>query len=115
MSNRDYQESFARSVERIIPMVRHEPHPPDYPIGEVHLIFSSQSSAQADKYILDCDMAFLKPLGLLMGEIERPKIAKIYRDKVDPEFENKDEAFIRKHAYMLSRTYKGLIGFKKVT
>jgi len=114
-SNKDYQESFARAVERVIPMVRHEPQPPEYPIGEVHLIFSSQSSAQADRYILDCDLALLKPLGLLMGEIERPSIAKIYKTLVNPCFEGRDEMFIKQHAFMLSRTYKGLITFKKVT
>jgi len=115
MSNKDYAESFSRSMEKVIPMVRHDPQPPEFPIGRCHLIFSSQSSAQADRYILDCDMAFLKPLGLLLQDIERPTLAKIYRTMVDPEFEGQDEFFIKTHAFMLSRTYKGLITFKKVS
>lgn len=115
LSNKDYQEAFAKSVERIIPMCRHDPIPPEFPIGRCHLIFSSQSAAQADRYILDCDMAFLKPLGLLLQDIERPSIARIYRTLVDPTFANQDDMFIKTHAYMLSRTFKGLITFKKTT
>ena len=115
MSSKDYYDSFVRAVEKVIPMVRHEPQPPEYPIGEVHLIFASQSATQADRYILDCDLALLKPLGLLLADIERPAIAKIYRTVVDPCFEGKDDWFIKTHAFMLSRTYKGLISFKKVT
>jgi len=113
--NRDYNEALSRLLERIIPMVRHERMPPDFPVGEVHLIFSSQSAAQADRYILDADAAFLKPLGLLMQDIERPHIAKIYRTLVDPEFEGKDDAWIQRHAYFLSRTYKGILEVKKTT
>ncbi len=109
MSNKDYNESLSKSIEKIIPMVRHERMPPDFPVGEVHLIFSSQSAAQADKYILDCDAAFLKPLGMLMGDVERPHIAKIYRDFVDPEFNNQSDNFVHRHAYMLTRQFKGLI------
>ena len=115
MSNKDYNEEFARSVERIIPMVRHDPDPPDFPIGRCQMIFSTQSAAQADKYILDCDVAFLKPLGLLLQDIERPAIAKIYRTMVDQEFEGKSEHFIKSHAYMMSRQYRGLVDFKMVS
>jgi len=113
MSNRDYNESFTQSIEKVIPMVRHKRMPPEFPIGEVHLIFSTQSAAQADKYILDVDAAFFKPLGLLMGDIERPHIAKIYRDYVNPEFDNKSDDFIKRHAYMFARTFKGLITVSK--
>jgi hypothetical protein len=75
-------------------MVRHERHPPEYPIGEIQLIFCSQSAAQADKYILDCDLAFFKPLGLLYHDLERPAIKRIYRDWVDPVFQGKDDFWI---------------------
>lgn len=115
MSNKDYSDSFVRAMEKVIPMVRHEPHPPEYPLGQIHLIFASQSAAQADRYILDCDVAFLKSLGLLMDDMERPNIAKIYRNMVNPEFDSKDDMFIKKHAYMMSRTYRGLIEVKKTT
>jgi len=114
-SNRDYNEALVQTLERIIPMVRHERQPPDFPVGEVHLIFCSQSAAQADRYILDCDLALLKPLGLLMDGIERPSIGKIYRDWVNPEFDNKDDDFVHKHAFMITRGFRGLIEFKKTT
>ena len=114
-SNRDYNEALVRALERTIPMVRHEPNPPDFPLGEVHLIFSSQSSAQADKYILDADAAFFKPLGLLYEDFERPNIRRIYRNYVDPVFEGKDDAWIVRHAFMWTRTYRGVIKFEKTS
>ena len=114
-SNRDYNEALSRLLERIIPMVRHERLPPEFPVGEVHLIFSSQSAAQADRYILDCDAAFLKPLGLLLADVERPHIARIYRTLVDPEFDGHDDAWIQRHCYMLTRGFRGLIEVKKTT
>jgi len=106
MSNRDYNDALIKTLERIIPMVRHE--------RKWHLIFSSQSSAQADKYILDCDAAFLKPLGLLMGAVERPNIARIYKTKVDPFFAGKNSDWIHKHAYMLTRSFSGIIEISMV-
>ena len=106
-SNRDYNEALARELERIIPMVRHE--------RKWHLIFSSQSAAQADRYILDCDAAFLKPLGILMQDIERPNIARLYRNLIDPEFEGKDDYWIQRHCFMLTRQFKGMIEVKKTT
>ena len=106
-SNRDYNEALVQSLEKLIPMVRHEKC--------IQLIFSTQSAAQADKYILDCDMAFLKPLGLFKDDFERPNIAKIYRTHVDAVFEGKNDYFIVRHAYMWSRSYKGLIEIKKAS
>lgn len=105
-SNRDYNETLVRQLERLIPMCRHE--------KKLHLIFCSQSAAQADKYILDCDMAFLKPLGLLYDDLERANIRRIYRNYVDPVFDGKSEDFIVRHAYMLSRSYRGIIEIKMV-
>jgi len=115
MSNRSYNDLVVQTMEKLIPMVRHEPNPPEYMIGESHVIFASQSAAQADKYILDCDLAFFKPLGLLLQDVERPGIARIYKTMVDPLFEGKDDEFIHEHAFLLSRTFKGLINFKRVT
>ncbi len=115
MNNRSYNDALVQMIERIIPMVRHEPNPPDFPIGKVHLIFASQSAAQADRYILDCDLAFFKPLGLLLSDVERPGIARIYKLQVDPLFEGKDDNYIHEHAFMMSRTFKGMINFKRVT
>ena len=111
----DYTEEMARTMERIIPMVRHERQPPEFPVGEVHLIFCAQSAAQADKYILDCDMAFLKPLGLLYQDMERPNIRKIYREFVDPYFYGKSDLWIKRHAYMWHRQYRGGFPIAKTT
>ena len=104
-SNRDYNNNLIAALEKMIPMVRHE--------RELHLVFCTQSSAQADKYILDCDMAFFKPLGLLFEDLERPGITKLYKKYVNPEFDGRSENWIKRHAYMFSRTYKGLITVSK--
>ena len=106
-SNRDYNNHLIITLERLIPMCRHD--------RKLHLIFCSQSAAQADKYILDCDIAFFKPLGLLMAGIERPHIKRIYETLVNEHFDGKDDNFIKRHAYMLSRTYQGLITISRVT
>jgi hypothetical protein len=105
MSNRDYENQLVQSVERIVPMVRHK--------RKWHLIFNTQSSAQADKYILDCELAFFKPLGVLMDDAERPAIRRIYKNIVTPFFEGRTEHFIRTHAFMKSRTYCGGIAIAK--
>jgi len=110
-SNRDYNDSLVRTLEHIIPMVRHERQPPEFPVGRVHLIFCSQSAAQADKYILDTDLAFFKPLGLLYQDLERPAIKKIYNDIVMPEFIGHTDQWIQRHAYMLSRAWRGMIEY----
>ena len=106
-SNRDYNNKVVQTLERLIPLVRHE--------KKLHLIFCSQSAAQADKYILDCDCAFFKPLGLLFDDLERPNIRKIYRSLVEPEFEGRSDWWIVRHAYMLSRRHKGIIEFSRVS
>ena len=104
-SNRDYNDLLVQEMERLIPMCRHK--------RALHLIFNSQSSAQADRYILDCELAFLKPLGILMDDVERPNIRRIYRNEVDPYFEkvmeqsSDPELAIKKHAWMRSRYWKG--------
>ena len=111
-SSRDYNDELVAELEAIIPMVRHKPTQPGQ-VGQVHLIFNSQSAAQADKYILDCDLAFMKPLGLLAHDMERPNIRRIYRQLVDPLFEGRDNRWIHRHAYMVSRSFKGLITYNK--
>lgn len=113
MGNQDYRDDFSQKIHRAIPMLRHEPKPPDFPLGKIYVIFNTQSSAAADRYILDCDMAFLKPLGMFGQEFERPKIAKIYKEYVNPCFDGKTDDFIHRHAFMWSRMYKGLIRIKK--
>jgi hypothetical protein len=107
MSNRDYTNQLVQTVERIIPMVRHR--------RKWHLIFNTQATSQADKCILMCDIAFCKPLGILMEDAERPNIRRVYRSLVNPYFEHRTADFIRRHAYMISQTYRGGIGIKKPT
>lgn len=107
LSNRSYHEELTQVIERAVPMVRHPRQPPEFPIGCVHLIFCTQSSSAADKYILDCDAAFFKPLGLLIEE--RPNVARIYKNYVNQEFEGKDTMWIKQHAFFMCPTYKGII------
>ncbi len=106
-SNRDYNDECVRLLNRIIPMVRHPRNPPEFPVGRVHLIFVTQSSAAADRFILDCDAAFFKPVGLLIEE--RPNVARIYKQFVNAEFEGKDTMWIRQHAFMMTPTWRGII------
>ena len=105
MSSRDYWDKGVQTIERLIPMVRHD--------KRLHLIFCTQSASQADKYILDADAAFIKPGSIFFEDVERPGIKKIYQ-KISPLFEGKSEDWIRKHAYMISRRWQGLISVSKV-
>jgi hypothetical protein len=105
--NRDYNDEMVRILNRIIPMVRHDRQPPEFPVGKVHLIFNTQSSAAADRFILDCDAAFFKPVGLLIEE--RPNVARIYKQFVNAEFEGKDSLWIKQHAYLMTPTWRGII------
>lgn len=108
MSNRDYREAMVDTIERMIPMVRHD--------KKLHFIFASQTAAQADKYILDCDAAFFKPLGLLTADIERQNVRRIYKiNGIDEMFDQQTEMWVKKHAFMLTRLYKGLITINKVS
>lgn len=105
MSNNDYNNELIIELERIVPLCRHK--------RKWHLIFNTQSAIQADKYILDCELAFMKPWGVLMEDVERPGIRRIYKNWVMPYFEGKSEYFIRTHAFMKSRTYVGGIAITK--
>ena len=106
MSSRDYYDAMVRSIEKIIPMVRHE--------RKLHLIFSSQSGSQADKYILDADAAFLKPSSVFFEDLERPGIKKLYQT-ANPYFEGKSEDWTRRHSFFISREWQGIIEIKKVS
>jgi hypothetical protein len=114
-SNRDYHDPLVKRFEKSIPMVRHEPHPPEFPLGEVLLIINTQSSAQGDKYVSDCDMAFFKPLGLLYEGYERPNIKRIYKDYVNAYFNEKTPDWTLHHAWMRCAEYNGGIFYNKVT
>lgn len=101
MGSKDWNNEFVIAMERIIPVVRHERR-------QWHLIFNTQSSIQADKYILGCDLAFLKPWGILAADMERPNIRQVYKHLVMPYFESHPGTdFKRRHAFMVSENYKG--------
>jgi len=105
MSSRSYHDSLVQTIEKIIPVVRHE--------KKFHLIFVTQSASQADKYILDADAAFLKPGSIFFEDLERAGIKKIYQ-QINPYFEGKSDWWIKTHAYMITREYQGVIEVKKV-
>ncbi len=99
-SNRDYNDTLVQGLEKIIPMVRHK--------RKLHLIFGTQTSAQADKYVGDCELGFLKPLGLFVEE--RPRVRQIYKEfGVEKVFEGQSLDWVKRHAVMISRTYKGVV------
>lgn len=104
--NRDYNDPFVRAMEKVVPMVRHE--------KKMHLILNTQTCAQADKYFLDVDAAFLKPPSIFYEDVERPAIKKIYRDFVVPFFADKGEEFARRWCLMVSQDYKGPLEIAKV-
>ncbi|GAF98712.1 unnamed protein product [marine sediment metagenome] len=101
MGSRDYQNSFVQQVERLIPVVRHK--------RGLILIFSTQSSAQSDKYILDSDLILLKPANLLFADLERSGVAKLYK-QVMPVYDQMSEYQQKRHIFVFSQSWKGLAG-----
>jgi len=100
MGSRDYQDSLVQVIERLIPVVRHR--------RKLILIFSSQSSAQSDKYILDADIVLLKPANLLFSDLERPGVAKLYK-QVMPAYNEMNEYQQKRHIFIFSQSWKGLV------
>jgi len=105
--NRSYSDALVQQLDKDIPMVEH-------PALFRHIIFITQSMSIADRHIMQCHLAFFKPGALLADDLERPGIRLIYKRYVDPFFDNKSDEFIKKHAAMYSRSYKGLIYVKMV-
>ena len=99
-SQRDYNSPAVRIMEKLIPVVRHK--------RKLHLIFVSQSSALSDRYILTADIVFLKQPSLLFVETERPQVARFYRT-VAPIFERMNEAQRKRHVYLISDDWRGLV------
>ena len=104
MSSRDYSDSSVRNVERLIPIVRHK---------KIILVFISQTSGFADRWVMDADCILIKQMSLLYAEIERPAVKKLM-DKARPYFEGKSEEWIKHHAYMITHSWEGLLEVKKV-
>ena len=105
LSNRDYHDVLVQEVERMVPMVRHE--------RKLHLIVVTQSGSFIDRWLLDCDAAFLKPQSLFASDFERPAIKRAYQ-YATPHFEGQSEEWIRRHAYFICPTYRGIVTINKV-
>lgn len=99
MSSRDYQNHTVKNIEKIIPVVRHK--------GLV-LIFISQTSGFADRWVMDADAVFVKQPSLLYADTERSAVKKIM-DRAMPSFENKDDYWVRRHAYMVTDIWEGVL------
>ena len=99
MSSRDYTEKFARSVEKLIPIVRHK---------KIMLIFISQTSGFADRWVMDADAIFIKQMSLLYAELERPAVKKLM-DKAAPYFEGKSDMWTKRHCYLVTDSWEGVL------
>lgn len=103
-SQKDYKDAYIQALERLIPVVRHK--------RKLIILFNSQSSGLIDKFLLDADLVFFKPLNPLYGDIERPMVARMYKDLV-PIFNKMTEAQQMRHAYCINRFWSGLITIQK--
>lgn len=104
MSSRDYHNPLVKVVEGIIPVVRHK--------RKIFLIFCTQTSSQADRYILDADLVILKPFTSLYADLERPAVKKL-ADRVMPIFRQMSEAEQKRCCYIFSDTFTGLARIDK--
>ena len=104
MSSRDYSSVSVRAIEKLIPVARHK---------KIMLIFISQTSGFADRWVMDADAIFLKQCSILYADIERPAVKKLM-DKAVPHFEGKSEDWIKKHVYLVTDSWEGLLEVKKV-
>jgi len=100
MSSHNYHSTDVRTVEDLIPVCRHK--------RKLHLIFAAQVSAMVDKFTLDADIVFLKPPNMMFQDIERPAVARWYK-QVLPIFDSMTEEEQKRHAVMLSQSYRGLV------
>ena len=99
MSSRDYHNPLVKVVEGIIPVVRHK--------RKIFLVFCTQTSSQADRYILDADLVILKPFTSLYADLERPAVKKL-ADRVMPIFSEMSEAEQKRCCYVFHDLYTGL-------
>ena len=105
-SQHDYHDPYVRVMEQLIPVVRHR--------RKLILIFSAQSSSLSDRYTMDSDVICLKPANLLFLDLERPSVGKLYR-KIMPMFDEMSEVEMKRHAYLFSQGWSGMIGIEKPT
>ena len=100
MGSRSYQDALVQQVEHLIPVVRHR--------RKIILIFSSQTSGQADKWVMDADLIIMKAMGWLYSEVERPAVKKL-ADSIMPAFRSMSEYQQKRHCFLFSDDYKGLV------
>lgn len=99
-SSKDYNDPLVRQLEQIIPVARHE--------RKLILLFCTQVSSLTDKYIFTGPMVILKLPSLLYEDVERQGVKKL-QDRAAPYWEGKSEAWLQRHAYVISHTYEGLV------
>ena len=99
-SQKDYNDPYVKTLERIIPTCRHR--------RKLTLIFVAQSSGLVDKFFAAAQLIFLKPIDMLFEDVERQSVARLYRG-VNPIFERMSERQQLRHAYCLSSFWKGLV------
>ncbi len=104
MSSRDYSETLVRNVERLIPVVRHK---------KIMLIFISQTSGFADRWVMDADAIFIKQCSLLYADLERPAVKKLM-DRALPHFKDRSDEWIKRHCYLITDSWEGLLEVKMV-
>jgi len=100
MSSRSYTNPFVQTVEALIPVVRHR--------RKIFLIFNTQMASMADKYIMDADLVFFKPPNVLFQDLERPAVARWFK-KVQPMFQVMTDMEQKKHAYLVTQSWHGMI------
>jgi len=100
MGSRDYQNAYVQQVERLIPVVRKR--------RKIILIFSSQNSAQGDKYILASQLVLLKPPDLLFSDLERPGVSKLYK-QITPIYDRMSEYQQKRHVFVFAQDFRGLV------
>lgn len=99
MSTRDYHEGTIQSIERLIPVARHR---------KMFVIFVSQTSGFADRWCMDADVVFIKQMSILYADIERPAVKKLM-DRAAPYFKDRPDMWVKKHAFMVTDSWEGLI------
>lgn len=100
LGSRSYQSALVQVVEKLIPVVRHR--------RKLILIFSSQSSAQSDKYVLDSDLVLLKPASILYADLERSGVSKLYK-QVMPIYDKMSERQQQRYIAVFSQSWKGFV------
>ena len=103
-SSHDYGDAFVKNLERMIPVVRHK--------RKLILIFCTQLASLADKYALDADVVIFKPPSLLYQDLERISVKK-WQDSLAPIWEGKSDMWVKKHCFILSHSWKGLVSVDK--